>query len=106
MTDCCFNHTEAEERQYLESIKSKITSELEALGKRVHARHTEMVDLQIYLQENKADLDHVEKASARQSIDMMASIVEHGAAQKMRLSKLLNSPYFGRWHPMQDAEAS
>ncbi len=96
MTDSCFNRTEAEERRYLTSIQGRIAAEHEALGKRVHARRTEMVDLQVYLQENKADLDHVEKASARQSIELMASIVEHGVLQRMRLSKLLQSPYFGR----------
>ncbi len=96
MVDKVFNPTEAEERRYLESIKSRIAAELEALGKRVHARHTEMVELQTYLQENRSDMDHVEKASARQSIDMMASLVEHGTLQKRRLSKLMNSPYFGR----------
>ena len=96
MPDPCMPLTEAEELAYLEHIKGKITSELDSITRKMHARHTEMLDLKTYLQENKADMDHVEKAAARQSIEMMTNIVERAAAQKLRLSKLLDSPYFGR----------
>jgi ATP-dependent DNA helicase UvrD/PcrA len=96
MTDKCLNRTEAEEREYLKHIQGKIASQLDAVSRNVNSRYTEMLDLKTYLQESKADMDHVEKASVRQSADMMSSIVEHGAAQKMRLTKLLESPYFGR----------
>lgn len=96
MVNQFFNQTEADERAYLEHIKGKVISELNAIARKISSRHTEMIDLKDYLQENKADMDHVEKASVRQSADMMTNLVEHSAKQKMRLSKLLDSPYFGR----------
>lgn len=96
MTDQCFNETEGEEREYLERVKGKIASELAAVSRKVTSRHTEMLDLKTYLQENKADMDHVEKASVRQSADLMSNVVEHGVEQKRRLTRLLDSPYFGR----------
>jgi DNA helicase II / ATP-dependent DNA helicase PcrA len=62
----------------------------------MHARNAETLDLKTYLQEKKSDMDHVEKAAARQSIEMMTNIVERAAEQRLRLSQLLDSPYFGR----------
>ncbi len=96
MTVKCFNETEEEERAHLKQITGKIVVELDAVSQKLNARHAEMVDLKDYLQENKADLDHVEKAAVRQSVDMMSSIGEHSVARKRRLLKLLDSSYFGR----------
>ncbi|MFO7906135.1 MAG: hypothetical protein R6U98_25985 [Pirellulaceae bacterium] len=91
-----FNQTECEEREYLERVKSKIALALADINEKLGSRHSEMRDLQDYLRDNKADLDHAEKASVRQSVNMMTSIGEHGIAQRRRLEKLLDSPYFGR----------
>ncbi|MEX1041247.1 MAG: 3'-5' exonuclease [Pirellulaceae bacterium] len=95
-TSRCFNETEADEREYLEQIKAKINAELKAVSNRVEDRHSEMQDLKTYLEHNKQEMDHVEKASVRQSVNMMSTIGEHAADQKARLIKLLNAPYFGR----------
>ncbi|MEX2169068.1 MAG: UvrD-helicase domain-containing protein [Pirellulales bacterium] len=91
-----FNETETDEKNYLKYMKVKIAAELDAVDRKVNSRHTEMLDLKDYLQENKADLDHVEKAAVRQSVDIMSRIGEHAVTQKKRLLKLLHSPYFGR----------
>lgn len=96
MTDNCVNGTEAEERDHLRYVQDKILAELDAVGRSVNARHAEMRELQAHLQQAKADMDHVEKASMRQAVSMMSDLVEHGAAQRTRLSRLLESPYFGR----------
>lgn len=90
------NHTEEDERRFLEHVKVQIRSELARVHERLASRYSEMVDLKDYLQTNKADMDHVEKASVRHSADMMSSICEQGDAQERRLSKLLEAPYFGR----------
>ena len=96
MIDRRLNESEAEEREYLEYVKRKIVVEIDKVGKKVDSRHAEMLDLKDYLQENKAEMDHVEKASVRQSVELMSTIGEQSAARKMRLNKLLESPYFGR----------
>jgi DNA helicase II / ATP-dependent DNA helicase PcrA len=91
-----FNLTEADERAYLESVKRTIAASLADLHEKLHSRHAEMSELQEYLHQNKADLDHAEKASVRQSVNMMTDIGEHGITQYQRLTRLLESPYFGR----------
>ncbi|MEX0937352.1 MAG: UvrD-helicase domain-containing protein [Pirellulales bacterium] len=96
MAENRINATEADERNYLEHVKGRITSELDAVNRRIRTRHAEMQDLQKYLQENKADMDHAEKASTRQSVNTMTTIGEEALGQRTRLAKLLSSPYFGR----------
>jgi hypothetical protein len=48
-----------------------------------------MLDLKTYLQEKKSDMDHVEKAVARQSIEMMTNIVERAAEQRLQRSQAI-----------------
>ena len=90
------NETEADERRHLQRVTETIRAEAETLRGQVTARHAEMQELKNYLQENKADMDHAEKASVRQSVDLMSNIGGHGAARSERLARLLDSPYFGR----------
>ncbi len=89
MTETNFNQSEIEERDYLQHITAKVAAELDAVSKQVNSRHTEMLDLKTYLQESKADMDHAEKASVRQSVDMMSSIGEHSVERTRRLFKQL-----------------
>ncbi|MEX0655340.1 MAG: UvrD-helicase domain-containing protein [Phycisphaeraceae bacterium] len=95
-TDGCFNPTEADERKHLEQVIGRIASELSDYSSKVNARHAEARDLVVDLQENKADMDHVEKANMRQSVTLMTRVTEHGVAQQRRLARLVDSPYFGR----------
>lgn len=91
-----FNPTESDERWYLDQVTDKIEADLEEMTRKVGEKFAEMLDLKTYLQNSKSDMDHVEKVSVRQSVDMMSRIGEHGVAKQSRLFKLLNSPYFGR----------
>ncbi|MEX2214857.1 MAG: UvrD-helicase domain-containing protein [Phycisphaeraceae bacterium] len=96
MNDTSFNQTEAQEREHLQHVIGRISSQLAAFSVAVQARHDEARELVLQLQQNKADMDHVEKASMRQSVSMMTRVSEHGDAQEKRLKRLLESPYFGR----------
>ncbi|MEX2673526.1 MAG: 3'-5' exonuclease [Phycisphaeraceae bacterium] len=96
MRDGCFNETESDERDYLRDVLDKIASELSAYSTKVDSRHAETRSLVLDLQENKADMDHAEKASMRQSVNLMTRVSEHGVEQQRRLSKLVDTPYFGR----------
>ncbi|MFP4144192.1 MAG: HelD family protein [Phycisphaeraceae bacterium] len=95
-TDRCFNPTEAEERAWLRDVIGRIAAELSACSSRVSSRHAETRDLVADLQENRADMDHVEKADARQSVNLMTRVTEHSVEQQQRLARLVDSPYFGR----------
>jgi len=90
------NITEEEERLHLEFIKDELTNAIKEIEKLVRSKYEEVIDQKRYLSESKADKDHVEKVSVRQSIEQMASVGEHILSKKKRLLKLINSPYFGR----------
>src|SRR5690606_15348444 len=50
-----------------------------------------------YLWESRADMDHIEKVSTRQSIQQAVMMGETLHAQKKRLLRIARSPYFGRF---------
>jgi DNA helicase-2/ATP-dependent DNA helicase PcrA len=57
-----------------------------------------------YLWESKADMDHVEKISTRQSIEQAVMTGETILAHQKRLFKLMRSPYFGRFDFIREGE--
>lgn len=54
------------------------------------------MEIKQQLQEHARDLDHVDKANLRQAADMASRVGEHAVEQRRKLSRLLESPYFGR----------
>ncbi|MEX0886762.1 MAG: UvrD-helicase domain-containing protein [Phycisphaeraceae bacterium] len=96
MNDRCLNETEAEEREHLARVIGRVSAELSAYNAKVASRHGEARDLVLDLQENKAEMDHAEKASMRQSVNLATRVTEHGVAQQARLARLVDNPYFGR----------
>ncbi|MGF1530600.1 MAG: HelD family protein [Puniceicoccaceae bacterium] len=100
--------TEAEEQERLHLINQRLRQALDLNNEVVHSRMEEVRDLKRYLSESKADMDHLEKISVRQSVDESGALGEHSADESRRLVKLLNSAYFGRidYLPDQDATPS
>ncbi|MCA1809142.1 MAG: UvrD-helicase domain-containing protein [Kiritimatiellia bacterium] len=96
MTDECINVSEAAERAHLERVRTSIKLDLDKLGHSVDSQYSDVIELKHYLQENKTDMDHAEKASVRQSIEQMAMIGDHSAKRKRQLHKLYQNAYFGR----------
>lgn len=90
------NNTEAEEKQYLNDVRTKLSSALEQIHAHVTQRAKDIKDHKAFLWENKTGMDHAEKISMRQSIDMAVLIGEAMLDRKKRIQKLLPSPYFGR----------
>lgn len=90
------NISEEEEKTYLQNIQTKISSAIKSIEFLTNTQYDEIIEQKRYLAESKADMDHVEKVSVRQSIEQMAMIGDHSVAKKLRLLKLINSPYFGR----------
>ncbi|QDV33735.1 hypothetical protein [Tautonia plasticadhaerens] len=100
------NPTEAEEREYHESMTRTIGDALKAVHESVVARHREMDEIKMQLQEHSRDLDHADKANLRQAADMASRVGEHALEQRRRLERLIESPYFGRIHThMRDSGA-
>lgn len=96
MTDLITNATEAEEREHLVRVRQSIQQELHSVSEKVQKQYDEMIQTKMYLQQSKADMDHVEKVSVRQSIDQMSRLGEHGVGRQTRIARLVESPYFGR----------
>ncbi|MEX2382452.1 MAG: 3'-5' exonuclease [Opitutales bacterium] len=95
-TDTSLPATEADERDHLQNVRERIQQELHSVSDKVQAQYNDMMATKMYLQESKADMDHVEKVSVKQSIDQISRLGEHGVGRQNRMAKLVNSPYFGR----------
>ena len=91
-----FNPTEQDERDYLSAVKTNISAAIKAIDKKLETYARELKENKEYLYENKADMDHVEKNSVRETVNQKAASGENAVAKKARLHKLILSPYFGR----------
>ena len=91
------NKSETEEKKYLDEVKGKLSSTLDEIDKRVSGYAKDLQEQKIYLYENKADMDHVEKNAVRQSVASAALTGEAVLERKKRIQKLFQSPYFGRF---------
>ncbi|HPL96743.1 MAG TPA: 3'-5' exonuclease [Smithellaceae bacterium] len=91
------NKTEIDERQFLESVRAKLHDALGEIHHKVTSRAREIREHKNFLWENKTGMDHAEKISVRQSIDMSVLTGEAMLAKQKRIQKLLVSPYFGRF---------
>ncbi len=96
MTEPFANQTESQERRHLREVTASIAAELASYSAAVDARHAEARHLVTELQENRAEMDHAEKANMRQSVNLMTRVTEHGVDQRRRLERMVDSPYFGR----------
>jgi DNA helicase-2/ATP-dependent DNA helicase PcrA len=98
------NQAETEERAYLREVQQTLDAALAEIDIRVR-RYAEDVQTQKnYLWEHKADMDHVEKISTRESIQQSMMTGETVLAGKQRLLKLKQSPYFGRFDFRRDED--
>ncbi len=91
------NETHADERRHLEDVKSRIAAVLAVLDGRVNHYAQDAREQKKYIWENKGDMDHVEKISARESAQQTVRAGEVAQDARRRLQKLLQSPYFGRF---------
>jgi DNA helicase-2/ATP-dependent DNA helicase PcrA len=90
------NLSEEEERAFLALMTRNIGRALKTMHQSVVSRHEEMIEIKQQIQEHARDLDHVDKANLRQAADMASRVGEHAVEQRRKLSRLLESPYFGR----------
>ena len=90
------NITEAEEREYLEEIKEKLTLAIRRGDEAVRQFSAELRQKKEYIHEHQSGMDEADMVAAGQSIDRMAITGEAAVARKRKLLKLVQSPYFGR----------
>jgi len=90
------NSTESAEKAHLELVKRKLSAALERLGGRVQRYAEDSRAQKVYMAEHRAEMDHVEKVSARSSAEQSMRSAETVVATRKRIQKLIRSPYFGR----------
>lgn len=98
------NHTEREEREYLELIKEKLLLAIRRADDSVKEFSEELRKNKEYIYEHQSGLDEADMVAAGQSINRMAFTGESAVARKKKLLKLIGSPYFGRIDFVNDAD--
>jgi DNA helicase II / ATP-dependent DNA helicase PcrA len=98
------NRTETDERAHLEHVKIRLRDALHEIDRRVHRYAKDVQDQKEYSWEHRADMDHAEKISTRQSITQAMLTGEAALATKKRIRKLMTSPYFGRFDFVEQGE--
>lgn len=88
--------TEQEERAYLEQILQQLEWALQQVDQEARRFSKEFRQNEAYLRDQRSGMDEADVVSAGQSFKRMAFQGEAGVAAKRRLTKLSDSPYFGR----------
>ena len=91
-----FNLTEQDERAYLEQILQKLEWALHHADQAAKQFTKAFRQNEEYLYDQRSGMDDADRVSAGQSFKRMAFQGESTIAARRRLSKLMESPYFGR----------
>lgn len=88
--------TESEEKEYLKYVQQELQAKVEYIDEQIKKYHEEILEMKRYMYENQAQLDNAEKALNRVSVFDSVSLGEDALRQKEKITKLIQSPYFGR----------
>lgn len=86
-----------EEARQLESVQFRLERALKEADERLEAYRNDIQSQKEYLWSSRDEMDHIEKISARESIQQAVITGEFVLEQRKRLVKLRQSPYFGRF---------
>ena len=95
------NQTEAQEQAHLETTRHRLDAALARIDARLREYAEDVQAQKTYLWENRADMDHAEKNSTRESVYQSVFTGEAALATRKRLQKLVHSLKHGpkRWPP-------
>jgi len=85
------------EQTHLTACLERIDMNLRLIGTRVADYKTEVQAAHDHMWEARRDMDHIDKIAMRASIDQMMRSAEVLRVQAVKLEKLRQSPYFGRF---------
>ncbi|SFD76288.1 DNA helicase-2 / ATP-dependent DNA helicase PcrA [Thiohalospira halophila DSM 15071] len=97
VTETAAEDAETYERRHLEQVKRQLQRALQTIEQRLNDYAREVQQQKEYLWEGRADMDHAEKVSTRESIERAAATGEAVQERQRRLAKLRRAPYFGRF---------
>lgn len=87
---------ESKEKAYLKNLLDRVHGTLTNVNDSIKAKKSEIDYLNDHMQENKRDMDHLEKNAFRETIFNYTLQGDHAVDKKRRLFRLLDTPYFGR----------
>ncbi|WP_334075916.1 HelD family protein [Paenibacillus sp. A14] len=90
------NQTETQERMYLTEITNKLRQAAEGISQHVSLSYQEIIEAKKYVWSNIGQLDPAERAANRMDIGLRIDAGEKSKDKLRKLTKLLESPYFGR----------
>ncbi|WP_101698350.1 HelD family protein [Clostridium minihomine] len=90
------NPKEADEREYLGEVQTKLGLALDQIQQKIDHYSKEILETKRYIHENLAELDSAEKAANRTAVYESVSFGEDAVREREKLHKLIQSPYFGR----------
>ncbi|MCW4149616.1 AAA family ATPase [Halomonas sp. 18H] len=85
------------ERRHLDDIHTRIDTNLAELDRRIDAYAEDVQAQKEYLWSSRDEMDHIEKISARESIQQAVMTGDNALSRRRKLEKLKKSPYFGRF---------
>ncbi|MEX1148238.1 MAG: hypothetical protein WEB93_07655, partial [Sphingomonadales bacterium] len=97
---------EKEEKSRLNACQDQIQENLKTIAARLDRYAREIDEAKTYMWEARRDLDHLDKAAMRQTIEQKIRSAEVLSAQRQNLLKLRRSPYFGRFDFVRDSAAA
>jgi DNA helicase-2/ATP-dependent DNA helicase PcrA len=90
------NHTEAEERIYLEQALLRLHKALNDLDTQIDGARKAIIESKKYVYANRDQLDPAERAANIVEISLSIDKGESAVVKRSRLQKLAQVPYFGR----------
>jgi len=90
------NPVEYDEKKHLEDVLDKLSIAFKRIDQEITDYSKKILEAKRYIWENLSQFDPVERASNRVSIHEDISFGEKAIAQREKLKKLIDSPYFGR----------
>lgn len=93
---------ERDEERRLEACLQTIDENLTAISRRLRDYAQDVQESHDHMWEARRDMDHIDKAAMRQSIDQKMRSSDVLRAQQIKLQKLRKSPYFGRFDFARD----
>ncbi|ANB03669.1 3'-5' exonuclease [Ectothiorhodospira sp. BSL-9] len=102
-TDPTQDPQRAREEEHLRHVQTRLEQTLKGLDGRLQHYRDDIQEQKTYAWEARSEMDHVEKIAARESIQQAVMTGEAVLDQKRRLTRLLDTPYFGRFDFRPDA---
>lgn len=101
-----FNAKETDERSYLAKVLDQLQAAFDHIEHKITHYNDEIIEAKRYMYENQAQFDRAEKASNRAAVYQNIAVGEKAVAQRGKLQKLIQSPYFGRIDFAEDHQSN